>query len=540
MEQQQEQSFAPRAAMSWSGWIATAVLALAFLIAITILTREQNGGPPHTDVDLAGNEPATIYMPGTPGALYASVPLSPKPVAERPPGVVVVHGYTADRVVMGRLARRFALNGYVALAIDLHGHGENRNPFESNFLGNDTLIDDIKAAVDFLRGSGLVDPSRIVVLGHSMGAGAALDYAMRDTKLSGAVMISGGFDLFGPARPRNALFIFGEHDPSFLRTLSLALVSQLAGTGQPELGKLYGDFDKGDAVEAFEVPGANHLEILVVDSAARKVIEWADSATGVHRTGEIKLADPRRATSGIALLLFLVLMIPLGRIVGAFAPGWTRAASSRDGWIGLAWLAVALIVAMPISMSVPASVLSLDNANEVFSWLGIAGVLLMIAIALREPLELRRTVSGSARTLGAALLGFAIIYAITLPISVTLHRLTFTPERFAMALLATVIVLPFWLGFELLIRRGSLTMSTLASIAGRVLLLVLLFAGIGLSALPTVLGLIGALFVLMFIAYEIFAASVYSTSANLAAIALVESAWTAWILCAWMPIRFSF
>ena len=49
-------------------------------------------------------------------------------------------------------------------------------------------------------------------MGHSMGAGAALDYATHDPNLKGAVMISGGWTL-GPERPKNALFIFAERDP---------------------------------------------------------------------------------------------------------------------------------------------------------------------------------------------------------------------------------------------------------------------------------------------------------------------------------------
>ncbi|MGC2275238.1 MAG: hypothetical protein WA571_04430, partial [Candidatus Binatus sp.] len=45
------------------------------------------------------------------------------------------------------------------------------------------------------------------------------------------------------------------------------------------------------------------------------------------------------------------------------------------------------------------------------------------------------------------------------------------------------------------------------------------------------------LFVVMFAMFEIFAASVYSGSRNLALIAIVESAWIGWIVSAWMPIK---
>ena len=123
--------------------------------------------------------------------------------------VVLIHGFTGDRVLMSGLARRLAENGYAVLAIDVNGHGENRNPFNGGTAESDSLRSNVKTAVDYLRDNELVDGSRIVVMGHSMGAGAALDYATHDASVKGAVMISGGWAL-GPEHPKNALFIFAE------------------------------------------------------------------------------------------------------------------------------------------------------------------------------------------------------------------------------------------------------------------------------------------------------------------------------------------
>src|SRR5277367_45651 len=110
-------------------------LAVIFLLLIARLTRLENGGPPHAFVMLPGQEPATMYLPGPGDPFYQ---LIPKPAAERPPAVVLVHGFTGDRVLMSGLARRLAENGYAVLAIDVHGHGENRNPFNSGETQNDT------------------------------------------------------------------------------------------------------------------------------------------------------------------------------------------------------------------------------------------------------------------------------------------------------------------------------------------------------------------------------------------------------------------
>ncbi len=154
-------------------------------------------------------------------------------MAERPPAVVLIHGFMADRKIMSVLARRLAENGYAVLAIDVNGHGENRNPFNGGEAESNSLRADVKQAVDFLRESPLVDGSRIAVMGHSMGAGAALDYATNDPNLKGAVMISGSLTL-GPVRPKNALFIFAQNDPvEPIQDTSAALVAHLAGVRRP-------------------------------------------------------------------------------------------------------------------------------------------------------------------------------------------------------------------------------------------------------------------------------------------------------------------
>ena len=59
--------------------------------------RLENGGPAHAFVMLPGKEPATLYLPG-PGEPFFNQ--FPKPVAERPPAVVLVHGFMADRQFM--------------------------------------------------------------------------------------------------------------------------------------------------------------------------------------------------------------------------------------------------------------------------------------------------------------------------------------------------------------------------------------------------------------------------------------------------------
>src|SRR5262249_708504 len=208
------------------------VVAILFLLAVARLARLDAGGPAHQFVNLPGQEPATLYLPGEGNPFFRVFP-----PAHRPPVIVQVHGFTLDRQFMSTLARRIAQNGYAVLAIDVSGHGTNRNPFPGGLANADALRPDVKKAVDFLRSYQFVDGSGIAVMGQSMGAGAVLDYATVDPALKGAIMISGGFSLTGPERPKNALFIFAQNDPSFIQSVSTEIASHLAGVQRIELGK---------------------------------------------------------------------------------------------------------------------------------------------------------------------------------------------------------------------------------------------------------------------------------------------------------------
>ena len=510
---------------------AALVVGILFILAVARLAALDKGGPSHSDVVLPGAIPGTLYLPG------AGNPFFGPPPAQHFPAVVLVHGFTADREIMSVLARWITQNGYAVLAIDVRGHGANRNPFVNDFT-RAALRPDVKAAVDFLRGSDLVDGSRIVVMGHSMGAGATLDYAANDPDLRGAVMISGGFNL-GPGRPKNALFIFAQNDPDFIRETSTDIAARLAGVQEIELGKTYGDFAQQSAIEAIQVPNVNHVQIITSKEAATTIVKWLDSAFGTSRTADITLSDPRLRVVSILQILFLIMLIPIGRIAGWIATDWVERPAGADGWIGLAILAGALLAVMPlVANDAPASFLSLVIGDSEVSWLAAAGIVLLAVLVIWGRLEWVRFGASTWPTLLAAGLAIATIYVCQNSYSVTFHRLTLTPERLLAWIFAAAMTFPFWLGFEFLVRRGAVVMSTVLGLLGRTIIVGLIFVGVMTRVFPGVLFLIVPIIAIQFVALEILAASAYSTSRNLFLIALMESAWFAWILAATNPITF--
>jgi alpha/beta superfamily hydrolase len=441
---------------------------------------------------------------------------------------------------MSTLARRLAENGYGVLAIDVNGHGENRNPFNGGEAESDALRDDVKKAVDYLRNSDLVDGSRIVVMGHSMGAGAALDYATHDANLKGAVMISGGWVL-GPVRPKNALFIFAENDPDEpIQGTSIALATHLADVQKIELGKTYGDFAQGIAVEAVRVPGVNHVTIISSPEAATTIVKWLDNAFGTPRAGAIELKDPRRGAARLALLMFVILLVPLGRVCGSMAPSWAEERPGPSGWIGLLIVGGALIGAMPFTTADPASFVQVIVGSIQISWFAVAGLILLGVIALSHPLEWYRIREGATAAIIAGAVAFAVVYVCQVAMSPMLHHLSLSPERLTVMAIASVLLFPFWMSFELLVRRGGLALSTVRASLGRVLIVVLMAVGVALQVLPFVLILILPIIAIAFVMIEIFSASAYSTSRNLVLIAVFETLWWAWMIAASSPITFMF
>ena len=517
--------------------IGAGALAVVFVLAIARLTQLENGGPAHAFVMLPGQEPATMYLPGPGHPFYDQFP---KPVSERPPAVVLIHGFSSDRVIMSTLARRLAENGYAVLAIDVRGHGENRNPFNGDEFDSSGLREDVRRAVDYLRTSNFVDGSRIVVIGHSMGAGAALDYATNDATLRGAVMISGGWTL-GPARPKNALFIFAENDPvEPIQDTSRALAAHLAGVPQIELGKIYGDFAQSNAVEAIQVPGVNHVTIMSSPEAATDIVKWLDSAYGTHRSGAIELKDPRRAVARLALLLFAILLVPLGRICGSIAPSWPQERPGPSAWIGLVMLVGALLAAMPLAAQNPAAFVPLVVGDLQISWFGVAGLIMIGAIALWHMQGWERIREGIGAAIGAGAIGFAAVYVAQVAMSVMLHHLSLSPERLIAMAMAAVLLLPFWAGFELLVRRGGTAASTGWAIVGRLLILIMMAVGVSLRVLPFVLMLVMPIIGIALLFIEVFAAAAYSASRNLTVIVVFETLWFAWMIAATSPITLMF
>ena len=108
------------------------------------------------------------------------------------PGV----GYDMDQPLIKRTADRLAQRGFLALRFnwDFYTKKTPRAPALRN------EIEDLRAALAFLRHDKSVDRQRIFVLGKSLGSLAAVETAAADQDLAGLVILT--FAMHDPGRPK--------------------------------------------------------------------------------------------------------------------------------------------------------------------------------------------------------------------------------------------------------------------------------------------------------------------------------------------------
>ncbi|MEM7152100.1 MAG: alpha/beta fold hydrolase [Myxococcota bacterium] len=108
------------------------------------------------------------------------------------PGLLLIHQFANDRSQWDALLPTFVDAGYVALALDLRGHGDS-GPQQGAL--SDILTDpdqaplDVAAALDWLRESPSVDGARLGAVGTSIGANLTV-VALHEGSISAAVPIS--------------------------------------------------------------------------------------------------------------------------------------------------------------------------------------------------------------------------------------------------------------------------------------------------------------------------------------------------------------
>jgi len=103
------------------------------------------------------------------------------------PGVVVLHGWGANMEMMLPIARPLRAAGLTVLLIDARNHGGSDG---DTFSSMPRFAEDLDAAIDWLKARPEVLADKIAVVGHSVGAAAALLSASRRDDLAGVISLA--------------------------------------------------------------------------------------------------------------------------------------------------------------------------------------------------------------------------------------------------------------------------------------------------------------------------------------------------------------
>ena len=122
------------------------------------------------------------------------------------PGVIVMHGWGANASLMLPALAPLHAAGFAVLLLDARCHGQSD---AAAFTSLPRFAEDIEAGLDWMRQQKSVDSQRLAVMGHSVGAGAALLCATRRTDVRAVISLSA----FAHPREIMRTFLADAHIP---------------------------------------------------------------------------------------------------------------------------------------------------------------------------------------------------------------------------------------------------------------------------------------------------------------------------------------
>lgn len=243
-----------------------AVLLISILMVVagiaTAATVQNNFGTVQVqEVDLFTAEGVLIHT-------TLQVPLAASP-SNQMPGVVVIHGVIQSKEWLMAFGIELTRRGFVVLTIDAVGHGDSGPSVVAS--GDRGGI----AALAFLDGLPYV--SSIGMVGHSMGAGIAIQAVNQSSvPVDALVLVGGGTGgtWANASYPKNLLVATGWFDElASIPTMVNSLAPTFNTSAPVTIGYLYGNFTAGTA-RKFIAPPTNHLFETIDPTIVSETVDW--------------------------------------------------------------------------------------------------------------------------------------------------------------------------------------------------------------------------------------------------------------------------
>jgi pimeloyl-ACP methyl ester carboxylesterase len=478
---------------------------------------------------------------------------------------VVAHGYSASKEIMTTFCTELAKQGVTAYCFDFPGHGSSPDVFDPDAAlsgAQAQLTETVGAVVDYALQQVPRRDAKLLLIGHSMGTSAVGLYALQHSdlpNLAATVLVSPILSAsVTTANPRNLLVLAGDADPANIITIAKTRVAE--GCGQPAGEALSADLTCGDAAQGTGrklviLPGLNHITILTASATHQHILAWLHDGLDAGITTDTVTADQRflwlllgLGAAFLALLPALALtsaglrQLPARRVEPRSGTGYLMALATLGVMVialGAGMLALHFFVDSPFSFLRQA--LAPDQATFFF---GAGIIVLGVALAVsawRRDADWPRGLSIGGQILLAV--GALVFLYFTLGALSTFAwaNLALTPARLWRALILALLIIPLFLGGELLVHPLARAKPWLAAGVKLVIALLItgaLFAAIRLDAdrLAFLLFLLPILAIelLFFVALEAWARR--EVDRPLVFIALSEALILGWAVAATFPL----
>ena len=149
--------------------------------------RMPHGLAPH-ELPVASGRVQAVDLPGPGGRrLAAWLALPPGTASGRVPAVLAMHGWGSNLAMMWPVAPPLLAAGYAVLLVDARCHGHSDG---ESFTSLPRFAEDIAAGLAWLRLQPGIDPQRLALIGHSVGAAAALLHAAHHDDVRAVISLS--------------------------------------------------------------------------------------------------------------------------------------------------------------------------------------------------------------------------------------------------------------------------------------------------------------------------------------------------------------
>lgn len=140
------------------------------------------------DPAVVGDAVREVRIAGPRGKQLFGWMVSPPRAAQHPaPAVLVMHGWGANASMMGAVVPPLHAAGFAVLLLDARCHGRSD---DEAFTSMPRFAEDIAAGLAWLRTQPDIAADRLALLGHSVGAAAALLHASRHHDVRAVVSLS--------------------------------------------------------------------------------------------------------------------------------------------------------------------------------------------------------------------------------------------------------------------------------------------------------------------------------------------------------------